>query len=260
MGKSIKSKSSITSRVDSASRVSRHDSRRDTKDAFKDAKDCWPTDNSKFIDRRECHKGQKYHDKGGYCYEIDGHIENQCHHLYSKTALSHRFYRIVNTEGESISTIWEMSPLLHQFGSIDILQQKMKANDKKTLSTFVILKRNQEVVKKELEKERKKNQKKINKQIGIHPDQRRILLRKNIDETKLPQNFSDWPMVFTLISNKDNSKLSKKKKKDLRDCLNRRITFMRDCVYDCGKIESSWISKHLDFILKLQIMAIQSEA
>ena len=234
------SRSNSTIRADNESRVSLYDNRRNTSDKFNKPSDCWPTNEEKFISRN-CTAGQRYHD-------IDGYIQDK---------ISDKFYKVLNSEGNDLSSMWELSPLQHKFGSIDILKQTMTNSEKESLSLFFISKRMTDKVKKDLKTEREKRKKKVNRQTNMNRNERIAVIKKIVEETKMPTNFTDWPERFTFVSNEDSSVTKRNKKKALRDCLNRRITFMRDCVFDCGRVSETWIKLHMDFILKLQILAIQ---
>lgn len=52
----------------------------------------------------------------------------------------------------------------------------------------------------------------------------------------------------------------KEKKLALRSCLNRRISFMKDCVYDCGSVSERYLKLHMDFIVTLQVLAAKLDA
>ena len=253
------SKSNSTIRANNESIISLYDNRRNTADTFNKPSDCWPTDEQKFLSRN-CTAGQRYHDLNGNCCDIDGYIQDKTHDKYRKSAISDKFYKVLNSEGNDLSSMWELNPLQHKFGTIDILKQNMTNSEKESLSLFIISKRLTDNVKKDLKTERDKRKKKVNRQINMNKNERTAVINKIVEETKMPINFTDWPERFTFVTDEDSSVTKRNKKKALRDCLNRRITFMRDCVYDCGRVSETWIKLHMDFILKLQILAIQLHA
>ena len=169
-----------------------------------------------------------------------------------------QFYEIFTPPNTGL--VWEMSPLQHNYGYIDILKTNMNQKEIKILSGFKILKIETEQLKRGLKSDLKKFKSRVNKKAGMSVHEREQLIKKYSKENSVPRNYEEWPEIFKLIRNDDSSSQKKIKREKLRECLNRRITFMRDCVYDCGKINEKWIEGHMDFIVKLQILAATHNA
>lgn len=266
MPRSASRKSSASSnkekntRVEINSRVSGIDNRRNISNngkEFQKPSDCWDI-NNQFKGKRGCKEIQKYHNMNRECYDFDQYIEDKTHHRYRKTALGKQFYQIFTPPSSGL--VWEISPLQHKFGYIDILKTNMNKEEIEILSGFKILKIETEKLKHDLKSDLKKTKERIKKKKGMSIYEKEHLIKKYSKENSVPRNYEDWPDIFKLIRNDDSSNQKKRKKEKLRECLNRRITFMRDCVYDCGKINTEWIEGHVDFIVKLQILAATHNA
>jgi len=193
---------------------------------------------------------QNYHYNEIEFCDFDKYIEDKTHNKYSKTALGNKFYEILIPIGGGL--VWEMSPLQHKYGYIDILKTKMNKKEIEILSSFRIFKIGTEKLKRNLECDLKKFKARVQKK---EKHEREKLIKNYSKENNVPCNYEEWPIMFELIQ-KDDSLVKKKiKREKLRECLNRRIAFMKDCVYDCGKINQKWVEGHMDFIVKLQILA-----
>ena len=240
-----KRKNSSISRVDSLSTQSQSDKRRKKTLTYDAPNDCWhdsdlPQNQKLYVDDRICKKASNYHDPGHECHKFDDYVSEICHPSCRKTALGPDFYKKVNLDDSGIMYI--LFPLQHMFGDIDILKTKLSKKEKKILSGFELIRRPSGIVKETLKKRESKKKK-----------------DKRVDP-RLPAKFDEWPKSFTLIHKKDSSKVKSEKKTSLRDCLNRRISFMKDCVYDCGTISERYLKIHLDFIVSLQILAAKLDA
>ena len=212
------------------------------KKKYTDPFKCWndtdfPQNHVTFKQERNCPESGNPHSVGGSCYDFDEFVGEMTHPTFRDKALQKPYYEINTPESDVVYATFYIQ---HVFANIDILKKKLTESEKRILKRANINKvRNLKDILKEKEKKKRKEKRK---------------------QVRLPPKFSEWPNVFEYINEKDDTSTRNKKRKVLRECLNRRIDFMNDCVYDCGDISQTWINAHLDFIIILQILAAQNNA
>ena len=177
-------------------------------------------------------KKEKIYDTPNECNEFDDYISEMSIYTrkisgsmitkdYRKTMLN--FYKRV-----SDNLIPQILPMSHMIGSIDILKKKLNESEKRFYENIDLLKNDKQAYWKGKRK---------------------------------PIGFDSWPDKFRFINHDDTRQVKSRKRRALRECLNRRITFMKDCVYACSdKITHRYLKLHLDFIVKLQILAVHNRA
>ena len=242
---STKRKNSSISRVDSFSTQTQSEKRQKSTNMYKSPNDWWhdeqhPQHQKLYVEDRGCKNASNYHDPEHECHSFDEYVAKLCHPSCAKTALGTDFYRRVNIEDDD--KVYKLFPIQHIFGEIDILKTRLTKKEKKILSGFELVKRSTDFVKETLKK--RENNKK--KEIRVEP--------------RLPAKFAEWPDQFKLVYEGDSVRVKKEKKLALRNCLNRRISFMKDCVYDCGSVSERYLKLHLDFIVTLQVLAAKLNA
>lgn len=213
------------------------------KKKYTDPFKCWddkdfPQNHVTFKQERNCPEAGKPHVSGGSCYDFDDFVGEMTHPTFRDKALLEPYYE-VNIPSKS-DIVYATFYIQRTYANIDILKKRLTEKEKKILSRPNITKANN--LKDILVAKEKKKRKEKRKQV------------------RLPIGFSEWPDVFKYINERDDKTTKDKKRRALRDCLNRRIDFMNDCVYDCGDISQTWINAHLDFIIILQILAAKNNA
>ncbi len=227
--------STLLSKVDTLSTASEKEKRHKREKVYNTPNECWrdedlPSNERLFIETRKCKDAAAYHDVE--CNEFDDFVSEMSAYTrrvagsmvtkdYRKTMLNY-YHRV---SSDLIPAILSMS---HMIGSIDILKTKLSESDKRFYRNI------------QLDK-------------ITNPDYWR--------GKRKPVGFDVWPDVFRFVNPGDNRQTKTRKRRVLRECLNRRITFMKDCVYACSdKILHRYLMMHLDFIVNLQILAVTIDA
>lgn len=230
--RSKKSRKSLTS----MSSRSENQKREDRQKSYDSPNECWrdehlPANERLFITQRGCKNASNYHENE--CKAFDEYIGKMTTYTFRGTKIDYKHSMLTyytrslseNMEGRATAHIL---PIQHMYGPVDLLKKKLNSNEKKFLGQISILKETDEAFWKRKRK---------------------------------PRGFSYWPDIFTFINSQDDSRTKKLKKEALRSCLDRRITFMIDCVYDCSeKVVERYLKIHLDFILMLQILCVKNKA
>lgn len=232
--------SSVHSRETRCQRIKKQ---KTEKKKYPDPFKCWndtdfPQNHVKFKQERNCPEAGNPHSAGGSCYDFDDFIGEMTHPTFRDKALQKPYYEILVPSDSDV--VYATFYIQHVFSNVDILKKKLTEKDKSILKRTKIIKvRDLKDILKTKEKKKRKDKRK---------------------QVRLPPKFSEWPTVFEYINDKDDTSTKNKKRKALRECLNRRIDFMNDCVYNCGDISQTWINAHIDFIILLQILAAQNNA
>ena len=172
------------------------------------------------------------------CYDFYEFVGEMTHPTFRDKALQEPYYEIYHPTDSGI--VHATFYIQHTYANIDILKKRLTKKEKDLLSRNNITKADdlKDIL---VAKEKKKHKEK----------------RKQV---RLPTGFSGWPIVFHYINERDDASTKNKKRKALRDCLDRRIDFMNDYVNDFGDMNQTWIKAHIDFIILLQILAAKNNA